>query len=300
MSLLTPTEEATFFNAPCMRRSAVTSLALSVVLSFVSVLGFGVAAASAQSVGARFSAHSAGSTQTVDHSVWTKLLGTYVVVGGDGLNRVAYAKFKSNGHRQLKAYVGELETVDVAALDRPEQFAFWANLYNAKTIDIILDHYPVTSIKKINLGGSLRALVTGGPWKAKVVKVKGVALSLDDIEHGILRKNFAGPARVHYAVNCASIGCPNLNTKAFTGANLDAELAAAAKAYVNSPRGVRIVQGKVTASSIYKWFQEDFGNSPSGVLRHLQMHADEALKAGLLKAGRISGYGYNWALNDAK
>lgn len=272
---------------------AFVSLALSMTLQ-------GLAPVRAETVAETFSPYSAGSTQTVDHSAWDGLVGKYVVADDDGLNRVDYAKFKAEGHDKLKAYIASLENVSVAALDRLEQFAFWANLYNAKTIDIVLDNYPVKSIKDISLGGSLTALVTGGPWKAKVVKVAGKDLSLDDIEHGILRKVFKNPSRVHYAVNCASVGCPNLNRKAFTGDNLDSELDAAAKAYVNSPRGFKTAGGKVTASSIYKWFSEDFGGSAAGVLKHARLHANDELKAALKDQTRISNYDYNWSLNDAK
>ncbi len=253
----------------------------------------------AQTVAETFKAHSAGSTATVDHSIWNTLLGTHVVEGNDGLNRVNYAKFKSESHAKLKAYVASLERVDVAALDRPEQFAFWANLYNAKTIDIVLDHHPVKSIKDISLGGSLTALVTGGPWKAKVVKVAGQDLSLDDIEHGLLRKVFKDP-RVHYAVNCASVGCPNLSKAAFTGAALQTQLDNGARAYVNSPRGIRVSGGKVTASSIYNWFQDDFGGNVSGVLQHARAYASDDLKAALNGVTSISEFDYDWRLNDAK
>ena len=105
------------------------------------------------------------------HKAWDKLLAAYVVPGRDGINRVRYARFKRDGRAALKAYVAALQKVSPAALARPDQFAFWANLYNATTIDIVLDKYPVSSIKKINLGGGLLSLVSGGPWKAKVVHV---------------------------------------------------------------------------------------------------------------------------------
>ena len=254
--------------------------------------------ASAESLAKTFAAYTDGSTATVDHSDWSALLASYVVAGTDGLNRVDYKKFKSEDHAKLKAYIASLERVDVATLDRPEQFAFWANLYNAKTIDIVLEHYPVKSIKDISLGGSLTALVTGGPWKAKVVKVAGKDLSLDDIEHGLLRKIFKDP-RVHYAVNCASIGCPNLAKTAFTGASLQSQLESGARAYVNSARGIKVSDGKVTASSIYKWFQEDFGGNVSGVLEHARTYANDDLKAALKGLTSISGFDYDWRLNDA-
>lgn len=246
-----------------------------------------------------FATPKAGSSETVDHSAWTRLLAAHVRDDGSGLSRVNYSAFKKDGHAPLKAYVATLEKTDVAKLDRAEQFAFWANLYNAKTIDIVLDKYPVASIKDISLGGGLLAAVTGGPWKAKVVKVNGVELSLDDIEHGILRPYFKDP-RVHYAVNCASVGCPNLGREAFTAAKLDAQLEAAAKVYINSPRGIAVSGGKVTASSIYSWFQADFGGSEKGVLEHVRKYAEPALKQKLEGVSKISEFNYDWTLNDAK
>jgi hypothetical protein len=234
----------------------------------------------------------------VDHSAWTKLLSTFVVASPDGINRVRYADFKKEGQRALKAYVKSLEGVDVTSLGRSEQWAYWANLYNAKTIDIVLDAYPVKSIKDISLGGSLTAAFTGGPWMAKVLKVAGQDLSLDDIEHGILRPVFKDP-RVHYSVNCASIGCPNLMREAFTGAKLDAQLDAGATAYINNARGLNVSGGKVMASSIYDWFKADFGGNAAGVLAHAKTYADPALKQKLESITTISGYDYNWSLNDA-
>ncbi len=245
-----------------------------------------------------FAKAAAGSTRTLDHSAWDRLLKTYVKPGADGLNRVDYQAFKVGGHAALKSYIRGLEQADPGVLDRPEQFAFLANLYNARTIDIVLDRYPVRSIKDISLGGGLFASFTGGPWKAKAVTLKGVELSLDDIEHGILRRVFKDP-RVHYAVNCASIGCPNLGAEAFTGARLNTQLDAGAKAYINHPRGVNAAGG-VTASSIYNWFKEDFGGNDEGVLRHLRRYAAPDLAAKLAGATSIGDYAYDWRLNDTQ
>jgi hypothetical protein len=244
-----------------------------------------------------FSRHTPGSTQTVDHGAFNTLLDSFVEVGGDGIARVGYRRWKSEGHAALKAYIGRLEAVDVAALDRPEQFAYWANLYNAKTLDIVLEHYPVRSIKDISLGGGLVALVTGGPWKAKVMKVAGEDLSLDDIEHGILRPVFKDP-RVHYAVNCASNGCPNLGKEAFTGARLNEQLEAAARAFVNHPRGASVTREGLTVSSIYSWFKVDFGGDDKGVIAHLKRYADAPLAAKLKGLSVISDDQYDWSLND--
>ena len=246
-----------------------------------------------------FGRFSAGATATVDHGAWDKLLRSYVATAPDALNRVDYGRFKSGGHAALKAYVAALQTVDPATLDKPEQFAFWVNLYNAKTIDVVLDKYPVKSIKDVSLGGGLKALVGGGPWQAKIMKVSGIELSLDDIENTILRAHYGDP-RVHYSVNCASVGCPNLAVEAYTGAKLDAMLEAGAKAFINSPRGVLVEGSRITASSIYDWFQADFGGSEAAVLDHLRKYARPELTAKINAIGRIAGYDYDWKLADAK
>jgi len=240
-----------------------------------------------------------GSTSTVDHSAWDKLLKTYVKAAPDGLNRVDYAAFRNTGQGELKLYIRRLEAVDPQALDRAEQFALLANLYNAKTIDIVLDHYPVKSIKDISLGGGLFASLSGGPWKAKVLKMSGVELSLDDIEHGILRPQFKDP-RVHYAVNCASVGCPNLQAEALTGAKLGQQLDAGARTYINHSRGVSVTSGGVVVSSIYNWFKPDFGGTDGGVLVHLRKYAGPELLAKLTSTASLSGHQYDWSLNDAR
>lgn len=237
-------------------------------------------------------AQSPAQAQAPDHAQWDRLLKTYVKPGADGVNRVNYAAFKRDGHAALKTYVGTLQKIDPNALSPKDRFAFYVNLYNAKTIDIVLDHYPVKSIKDISLGGGLFA---SGPWKAKVVTVNGKSLSLDNIEHDILRKRYKDP-RVHYAVNCASIGCPNLAREAITGPKLNQ----GAKAYVNNPRGFRFDGKTLTASSIYKWFQEDFGGTEQGVIEHARKYAEPALAAKLKTATSIDRFAYDWILNDVK
>lgn len=276
----------------------IAQLATAAVVSTLLLSGVPGAALAAP-LAKTFEASNAASATVIDHKNWSNLLAAYVVASDDGINRVRYADFKRDGQAALKTYVKALEAVEVANLSRPEQMAFWANLYNAKTIDIVLDAYPVKSIKDISLGGGLLATVTGGPWKAKVLTVSGESLSLDDIEHGILRPIFKD-ARVHYAVNCASNGCPNLMREAFTGASLEAQLDAGARAYTNHPRGIAVAGGKARASSIYKWFSADFGGNDAGVLTHVRRYADPALKQKLAAISVISGYDYDWSLNDAR
>lgn len=244
-----------------------------------------------------FAAAAETSTVPVNHSEWDSLLKAYVRPAENGLNRLNYKGFKAEAHGRLKAYVRSLESV--ARLSRADQFAFWANLYNSKTIDIVLDHYPVASIRDINLGGGLFAALTGGPWKAKVVTVSGQRLSLDDIEHTIMRGIFKDH-RVHFAVNCASVGCPNLAGEAFVGSRLDAQLEQGGRAFVNSTRGVTVTGKVVTASKIFSWFKDDFGGTDASILEHIRRYADSGLKGGLDGATRISDYYYDWSLNDAK
>jgi len=270
---------------------------LPLALACLAVIPLLARPAEASRIEQLFARHAPTAEVTVDHSDWDHLLKAYLRPAEDGLNRVDYKRFKAEAHGEVKAYVRRLEAVDVPRLGRAEQFAFWANLYNAKTIDVVLDHYPVASIRDINLGGGLFAALTGGPWKAKIVKVNGEPLSLDDIEHVIMR-GFFKDYRVHFAVNCASVGCPNLYIEAITGARLDAQLLAAGRAFVNSPRGVRLVGGKVQASKIFSWFQVDFGGNEQRLLDHLRRYAEPELKAQLARASSIHDYFYDWSLND--
>ena len=227
------------------------------------------------------------------HEPWGRLLAAYVSEGADGVARFDYARLKASpeGAAALGAYIDALEATPVSGLSRDDQFAFWANAYNALTVSVILEHWPVGSIREIRPHP-----FAIGPWGMDVTVIGGEALSLDDIEHEILRKDWSDP-RVHYAVNCASIGCPDLQVEPFEGESLDARLDAAARAYVNHPRGVRVIgDGRVEVSRIYKWFREDFGGSDAGVLEHLRRYADADLKAAL-DGARIVGHAYDWSIN---
>lgn len=243
----------------------------------------------------RWQAHNALSPQTVDHTLWTKLLARLVRPQPDGSTRLAYAAAGAAEHAAIAAYLAANAAVPVSTLARPEQFAFWANTYNALIVKIVLDAWPVRSIRDISLSSGLFA---SGPWDAPLITLEGENLTLNDIEHRILRPIWGDP-RVHYAVNCASIGCPDLRSQALTGAGLDATLDAAAAAYVNHPRGVAVTADGLVLSSIYNWFAEDFG-AANGVTVHLRRHALPALVPQLQPDVRIAGYHYDWSINAAE
>jgi len=243
-----------------------------------------------------FAKHNDSSNEFINHAAWDKLLQSYVKPGSDGLNYVDYAGWKKDGTASLKAYLDFLQTVDPAKYKRDVQFAYWVNLYNAKTIDIVLEHYPVKSIKDIDISPGLFA---NGPWKRKNLTVSATALSLDDIEHVLLRGLWRDN-RVHYALNCASIGCPNLAQRAFTGANLNEMLNKGAKEYINHPRGVSLMGNNLRVSRIYSWFSEDFGDNDREIIMHLHRFANPRLSDRLGKITKIDSYVYDWRLNEFK
>lgn len=231
------------------------------------------------------------SETSVSHEAWDSFLKKYVSER-DGINLVAYGAVTEADAKALKEYVAALAGVEVRSLRRDEQAAFWINMYNAVTIDLILDHYPLETIRDISPG-----LFGGGPWDDEVVTVEGEALTLNDIEHRILRPIWRD-ARVHYAVNCASIGCPNLAVDAYTADNLERLLEAGARAYVNHPRGASAESGRLHVSSIYEWFKEDFGGTDAGVIEHLRGYAEGGLASALGEVDSIAGDAYDWSLND--
>ncbi|MBX9927167.1 MAG: DUF547 domain-containing protein [Hyphomicrobiaceae bacterium] len=245
-------------------------------------------------------AHPAVAQTTADpDAAFDALLKRYVVVSPDGVNRVDYAKWKAAAAdvTVLDGYIAELAKRTPSKMAKPEAFAYWGNLYNAITLKVILDKYPVASIRDIKGGSWLNPKAYTGPWSVERVTVENRKLSLDNIEHDIMRPTFKDP-RVHYAVNCASFGCPNLMNRALRAATLDADLNAAARAFINHPRGVMVLpSGGLKVSSIYKWFVTDFGGNDEGLIAHFKAFADPALAQRLATTPKIAEDGYDWSLN---
>ncbi len=245
-----------------------------------------------------FSQSDESNVNIIDHSAWQQLLTRYLVVNDkSGVNLFAYAKVKDQDKALLKRYLTKLQGIDPRDYRKAEQQAYWINLYNALTVDLILNHYPVVSITK--LGETFFAF---GPWDDEAANVANHSLSLNHIEHQILRPIWQDP-RIHYAVNCASFGCPNLSARAFTAANTNDLLNQGAVDYVNHPRGVKVKGDEIRVSSIYHWYLDDFGGDHLSLIQHLKQYAKPALKAKLktLESKRFDlEHDYDWQLNEAK
>lgn len=239
--------------------------------------------------------HDPGSGITVDHRAWDDFLGRYRRMDADGIARLAYGAVSGDDRAALAAYIAMLSDMPVRRLNRAEQLAFWLNLYNALTVQVVLQHHPVQSIREISISPGL---FSRGPWGRKLLKIDGAEISLDDIEHRILRPVWRDP-RLHYGLNCASLGCPDLPPRAFTAATVGTQLEVAARTFIRHPRAVRIEDGRLHVSSLYVWFREDFGDSDAAVIAHIAGYAEPRLRDQLYGIDRIAGHDYDWHLNDS-
>ncbi|MBF0280004.1 MAG: DUF547 domain-containing protein [SAR324 cluster bacterium] len=242
----------------------------------------------------RWQQHDPESRQTIDHQFWALFLKRYLQTNDpSGIFRVAYQTVTKEDKILLSDYIRELSSLPILEYGLQEQAAYWINLYNALTIQLILDHFPVESILDIDISPGFFSF---GPWDAKLISVDGVELSLNDIEHRILRPIWKDN-RFHYAINCASLGCPNLAPVPYTSVNLEAALERGARAYINHPRGAFFKDGELSVSKIFNWFEEDFGGDEAGVITHLKKYASGNLADRLQDYRGELNYEYSWKLN---
>lgn len=243
-----------------------------------------------------------------NHAAWTALLKKYVLpLGGGRASQLRYAGMAVD-RAALKAYTDALSAVTAAAFEgfsKPQQMAFLINAYNAFTVELILTRYPkLASIK--DLGSFLQS-----PWKPKWVPLLGGKLSLDDIEHEMLRKRgrYDDP-RVHFAVNCASIGCPALREEAFVPDRLDAQLDEQTTRFLSDRTRNRFntANGTLEVSKIFDWFGEDFrlghrgiASLPAFLGRYANVLADAPADRERVRGAQVavSFLDYDWKLNDA-
>jgi hypothetical protein len=242
------------------------------------------------------------------HAAWTTLLRKHVTpLRGGQASQVSYAGFMAD-RLALQVYRDRLSAVSEAsfkAFGKPQQMAFLINAYNAFTVELILTKYPgLVSIKDL---GS----VFSSPWKPKWIPLLGGQVSLDDIEHGMLRERgrFDDP-RVHFAVNCASIGCPPLREEAFVAERLDAQIDAQALRFMSDRTRNRFaaVPGRLEVSKIFEWYGDDFSlghrgiaSLPAFMARYADSLADAQVDRERVRGQReeIGFLPYDWKLNDA-
>ena len=210
-----------------------------------------------------------------DHSSYDNLLKQYVSAEGN----VNYAGFKSNWSI-LRGYIKELaEVTPDDSWSQENQLAYWMNAYNALTIDLILRHYPLASIKDINK-----------PWDQRFWQLGGKWINLNEIEHKILRTK--GDPRIHFGINCASFSCPPLLNEAFTAKNVDAQLDLLARNFINDPQRNVISANSIEISKIFNWFGKDF-KTEGTVIDYLNKYSDITISSSARKKYKD----YDWTLN---
>lgn len=223
------------------------------------------------------------------HAAFTEVLQAHVKGA-----QVDYTGIKKSPAK-LDAYLDSLANVSKSEYDKwaqDQKMAFLINLYNATTVKLIVDNHPVKSIKKI--GG-----LFGSPWKQETVRLWGKIVTLDHVEHGLLRPSFHDP-RVHFAVNCASIGCPNLLNEAFQGSKLNAQLDAQTRAFLADSSRNRLDAKNKTLylSPIFDWFKEDFIKKSGSVENFVAPYFSKNDRAVIQQGGlKVKFTDYDWNLN---
>ncbi len=215
---------------------------------------------------------------TVSHAAWNALLTQYVSSAG----KVNYQGMKAS-QAKLETYLATLQKGISSSASKGEKMAFWINAYNAFTVKLIVDNYPVKSIKDLK---------GGKPWDAKFVNIGGKSYSLNNIEHDILRANYFDP-RLHFVLVCAAKSCPKLLNKAYTAGNLGVEMTNQAKYFINNPAKNKISANSAQVSKLFDWYKGDFTKSGS-LVSYLNKYANTKLSSG----AKITHLTYDWSLNN--
>ncbi len=207
---------------------------------------------------------------------WDQLLRKYVSASG----KVNYKGIKSE-KAKLNAYIKELESNPIQAnWSKATKMAYWINVYNAFTIKMIVDNYPVSSITKLH---------GGKPWDVKSINLSGKTYNLNNIENDILRPKYKD-ARIHFAVNCAAQSCPPILNRAWTENNLNEMLEKQANAFINNAKYNTIKSNEVEISKIFEWYASDFGN----IVDFLNKYSNTKINAN----AKVKYKDYDWSLNE--
>ena len=226
----------------------------------------------------------ASDSKPISHDKWTALLQKHVRQG-----KLDYQGIIEDS-TTLDEYLGELSAglPNDKNWSREEQFAYWINAYNAFTVKLIIDNYPIKSIKDIKGGVSFINSV----WDMKFITIENQEFDLNDIEHGILRDKFGDP-RIHFAINCASISCPALYNEAFVGEDLENQLNKVTEAFFTDPTKNQFSANEAKISKIFKWFKPDFTKDQS-----LKEFLNKYSPTPITKDTKVSNLDYDWNLND--
>ncbi len=228
---------------------------------------------------------SQSNSKPISHTGWDKLVQKHVTETGvvnyqgfiaDSVALSVYIKLLSSSHPNTKNW------------SEKERLAYWINAYNAFTVKLIIDHYPIKSIKDIKSGIPF----VNSVWDIKFINIEGATYDLNNIEHSILRKRFEEP-RIHFAINCASVSCPRLRTEAFFPETLEAQLTDQAHYFLKNPVKNIITQDKIQLSKIFSWFKGDFTKQGS-LIDFLNQYAPVKINPDTQK----ESLDYNWNLNE--
>ncbi|WP_255452806.1 DUF547 domain-containing protein [Aquimarina sp. RZ0] len=215
--------------------------------------------------------------QPLSHAIWDQIL--LINVSDDG--KVNYKGFMRDSSQLYEYFAYLSDNAPTERWSKEEKLAYWINAYNAYTIKLIIDNYPINSIKDIK-----------DPWDKKFFKIDGVLYSLNELEHKILRK--LNDPRIHFAINCASFSCPVVWNRAFTARNVDKALDTQTRNFINDPLRNTITNEVVEVSKIFSWFKKDFkiggGDAKSFINKYSEIKIDKQPKKGYKK--------YNWSLNE--
>lgn len=221
-----------------------------------------------------------------DYRLWQELLSKHY----DPARGMDYKRLKAN-KAALDRLRGQMAAVDVSSLSRPEQLAYWINLYNINVVGVVVDNYPVESIRDISTDPIVRLNV----FKKPFVRIKGGTLSLDDVEHKKIREPFKDP-RIHFAINCAAESCPPIRPEPYVGARIQQQLDDQTRKFLHAT--VRVEGDVVHVTKIMDWFKDDFEQWGGGSIPFLKKHlpADKARRIGA--EAELEYDDYSWKLND--
>ena len=239
----------------------------------------------------------AGAAMAPDYKPWGELLAKYY----DPVKGMNYKALKAQDKKTLDDLRRQMAAVDVQSLSRPDQFAYWLNLYNISVVGIVVDNYPVESIKDLSTDPIIRLNI----FKKDLVDTKRGKVSLNDVENDQIRNGFKDP-RIHFAINCAAKSCPPIRTEPYVGSRISEQLDDQARKFLNGPHGVRVEKKGggvvVHTTKVMDWFADDFRKWGGGQLEFIIRYVNSDKRKPIDAAGNqidLKFDDYDWKLNDA-